>query len=142
MVNTFRRAQWLGLGITAFAGILAITYYLIIIPQTLTILNTDVIVITAPIEGAKYIIGDEIEVTIVFDPSIIGEEATGYNLIVSSPDEVLFQENATNLSYTTRFTLTRDFILNSPTESLTIRAEITIDSKTYYNELDITVIDS
>lgn len=138
---TYRKARWIGLGITTLAGALAIMYYLIVIPQTLAILNTDAIVIATPSAGREFTIGDTVEVTVLFDPAIIGGEATGYYLIYSSPDKVFLQEEATGLSYTTAFTLTRDFIANLPAESLIIRTEMTISSKTYYNELVVSVID-
>lgn len=138
---TFRKAQWVVLGITATMGTLGIIYYLLLIPQSLFILNTDAITFISPLAGVSYTIDDTVEVTVVFDPAVIGGEASGYYLVASSPDKVFFREKVIGLSYTTQFTLTRDFIADLPTESLTIRAEMTIDSETYYNELNVSVID-
>lgn len=141
MATTFRKAQWIGLGLTSVLAILGIMYYLIVIPQSLAVLNTDAIIFTSPDEGAVFNVNDSVMFIVIFNPSVLEGQATDYYVLAKSSEKIFFQEEATGLAYITAFTLTRDFVADASAQSLTIRAEMTIGSEVYYNELTVTVID-
>ncbi len=142
MANTFRKAQWFSLGITSLVGILAIVFYLVVIPQNLAVLNTDVVTITKPSDGSVFNIGEEVTFTVIFDPAVVSGESTKFNLLISSSERIFLQEESIGIFYTTAFTVTRTFTASTVAENIVFRAEVTVDSKVYYNELSgVSVID-